>query len=173
MKYIDTDKLNWLDNYGFVIAKMIQEDGSYAESQLLRLAFKEDGTVALCEEYLASKFEYKLRDYYNKLIKNNKKVDMNIMETLNGLTISELKSLKPSYYNLAIDAKIAELQKINKIRKKRELTEDEKQDAIIKKALKVGLRFNEKLRKKEEKDAAKAKRNTETTTEADDRSRDI
>ena len=77
---------------------------------LVRMLVDSNGDVYKYDEYLESKFRYRLIAEYEKQLRTNKKVIMNIEETLKDLTIAELQSLLPSYYQLAIEKRIKELQ---------------------------------------------------------------
>jgi hypothetical protein len=108
----------WLDSMGFGIFQEIQGDGSDGEFILAR-AIVDNGRLIVFEEFGQSKFKYKLDKKYQQQLNTNEDIIMNIEETLKGLTIRELESLKPSYYNLAIDAKIAELKAKKEAREKK------------------------------------------------------
>lgn len=101
--------LEWLDNRGFAIVKHLQEDYTEGEFILARIIL-EDNKIILYEELLSSKFKHRLMKRYQQELNTNTEIVMDIMETLKGLTIKELESLKPSYYNNAIDIRIAELK---------------------------------------------------------------
>jgi len=92
--------------HGFAI---IKKENS-RELSLVRMLTDKDGNVYKYDEYIESKFRYRLITEYEKQLRINKKLIMNIEETLQGLTIPELQSLLPSYYQLAIEARIKELQ---------------------------------------------------------------
>jgi len=92
--------------HGFAI---IHKEKS-VENTLVRMMIDSNGNVYKLEEYLESKFRQKLIKEYEKQLRINKKLVMNIMETLQNLTIPQLESLKPSYYQMAIDLRIKELR---------------------------------------------------------------
>lgn len=112
MIYIDL--LYWLDDRGFCIGREIQADDSYGEYVLARMMMNDDGSIEESDFIMGSKHEHRLIERYKKELENNKTIIMDIRETLQNLTIPQLESLKPSYYQLAINARIAELKKLEK-----------------------------------------------------------
>lgn len=149
---------HWLDNRGYGIFQEIQANGEDGEYILAR-AIIENNQFLAYEEIGQSKFEWKLKKIYENELKQNKEVIMDIMETLKGLTIKQLESLKPSYYNLAIDLKIKELKE------KRALKEKNK---VVKQ-----VNVEDALLKPEVNATAKIKRNTKTTTSSAGRKRSV
>lgn len=80
------------------------------ELTLVRIKVDVHGNVYEYDEIHESKFHHRLMKIYENELKTNKQLIMNIAETLENLSIQQLESLKPSYYNLEIDARIKELQ---------------------------------------------------------------
>jgi hypothetical protein len=102
--------IEWLDEYGFAIARNVQSDGSYGELCLVRLIM-EDDEIVHANHFLDSKHLPRLMARYKReLLNPQNEIIMDIRETLKGLGIRQLKSLLPSYYQLAIEARIAELE---------------------------------------------------------------
>ena len=94
-----------------------------SEFILVRMKIDAQGNVYKYIEYDSSKFKYKLMKCYEKELKTNKTLIMKVEETLVNLTIPELKSLLPSYYQLVIQRRIKELQdKENAITKTNRVT---------------------------------------------------
>jgi len=104
-KIMNMDVIEYLQ-HGYAI---IQKEMS-AELTLVRMLIDDSGNVYEYKEIHESKFRHKLMKAYDNELKTNKQLVMNIMETLENLTIPQLESLKPSYYQLAIDLRIKELQ---------------------------------------------------------------
>ena len=110
--------INWLDDRGYGIFVNIQADGSDGEYILAR-AIVEDGLVYAFDEIMTSKFKAKCMNRYLHEVVTNKDLIMDIRETLKGLTRKQLRSLLPSYYQLAIEARIKELENAAKTKRER------------------------------------------------------
>ena len=101
--------IRWLDDKGFGVFIEIQADGSDGEYILARACIDE-GELMLYEELLVSKHQQRLDKRWRHEYETNKSIIMDVKETLLGLSIEELESLKPSYYQHVINERIAELE---------------------------------------------------------------
>ena len=101
--------IRWLDDKGFGVFIEIQSDGSDGEYILARACIDE-GELMLYEELLVSKHQQRLDKRWRHEYETNKSIIMDVEETLLGLSIEELESLKPSYYQHVINTRIAELE---------------------------------------------------------------
>jgi len=99
----------WLDDKGFGIFVVVQGDGSDGEYILARACI-EEGVLYIWEELLQSKHISRLLKRYQHELQTNTEIIMDVRETLLGLSIDELESLKPSYYQFVINERIAELE---------------------------------------------------------------
>ena len=101
--------VEWLDDRGYGIFQHVQADKSLGELILARACI-EKGRLLIYEEIITSKHMPKILSRYQHEVKTNKDLIMDIRETISGLSIEELQSLLPSYYQLAIEGRIAELK---------------------------------------------------------------
>ena len=113
--------VKWLDDRGYGIFVDVQADGSDGEYILARIAIQ-DGNVYEWDEIMTSKFITRLEKRYQHELVTNKNLIMDVRETLQGLSIKELQSLLPSYYQLAIEARIKELQNDSKAKRETKTT---------------------------------------------------
>lgn len=114
--------IEWLDERGYGLFRYIQVDGSEGEYILAR-AIIEDGALIVWENIMESSHKPKCVKRWQHELVINKDVIMDIRETLEGLTIQQLESLLPSYYQLAIERRIEELKNaVTKTKRSREET---------------------------------------------------
>ena len=113
--------VKWLDDRGYGIFVDVQADGSDGEYILARIAIQ-DGNVYEWDEIMTSKFIPRLEKRYQHELVTNKDLIMDVRKTLHGLTIKQLESLLPSYYQLAIEARIKELKDAAKVKRKTKTT---------------------------------------------------
>ena len=101
--------IEWLDDKGFGIFIEVQADGSDGEYILARACIDED-ELMLWEEIMTTTHTPRIIKAYQHQLETDKSIIMDIRETLIGLSIAELESLKPSYYQHVINQRIAELE---------------------------------------------------------------
>jgi len=101
--------IEWLDDKGFGIFIEVQADGSDGEYILARACIDED-ELMLWEEIMTTTHTPRIIKAYQHQLETDKSIIMDIRETLIGLSIAELESLKPSYYQHVINTRIAELE---------------------------------------------------------------
>jgi hypothetical protein len=79
---------------------------------LVRMVLDLFGNVYYFNEICRCKYKKKLINVYEKEVKKNINKDIihNFNETIQDLTIDELKAMFPSFYYMEINAKIIELQ---------------------------------------------------------------
>ena len=117
---------DWLNaDNGYAILREYDLNGMPMEYWLVRGMFEkkqdDDGYYADNIEYIfSSKHEKKVYDRYISL-KPNLNI-MDIRESLQNLTIPQLESLLPSYYQLAIERRIAELKALEEKPKENAVT---------------------------------------------------
>jgi predicted S18 family serine protease len=97
--------INYLQ-HGYAI---VQKEKS-SELTLVRMKLDKFGNVYEYKEINESKFQHRLLKEYEKELKINKQLIMNVEETIKNLTIPQLEALLPSYYGLVIERRIKELQ---------------------------------------------------------------
>lgn len=104
----------WLNkDNGYAVIQEFDMYGNPMEYVLVRGAFEEDGDSFTCEkmeEIFKSKHIARIYSRFEKEMKDKKNYISDVRETLLNLTIEQLELLKPSYYQLVIDARIKELQ---------------------------------------------------------------
>jgi len=108
--------IEWLDDKGFGIFIEVQADGSDGEYILARACIDED-ELMLWEEIMTTTHMPRIIKAYQHQLETDKSIIMDVRESLQGLSIKQLKSLLPSYYQLAIEARIKELQEKNEAAK--------------------------------------------------------
>jgi hypothetical protein len=108
--------------HGFYIVRKVQKDGTTPERSLARILLNNEGEVINFIEFFSSKFEYKCLNIYEKELKTNKTLVKNFSETLEGLTVTQLQNMLPSYYQDEIKAKIEELNAVAKVNRSRKGT---------------------------------------------------
>jgi len=105
----------WLNkDNGYAVIQEFDMYGNPMEYVLVRGMFEEDGDSFGCinmDEIYKSKHIARIYSRFEKEMKDKKNYISDVRETLLNLTIEQLESLKPSYYQLVIDARIAELKK--------------------------------------------------------------
>lgn len=92
--------------HGYAVIKKLNS----SELTLVRMIIDSIGNVYEYSEIYESKFMHRLMQAYEKELKSNKKIVMNIEETLENLTIPQLRCLLPSYYQTVIERRIKELE---------------------------------------------------------------
>ena len=117
----NVELLEWLDDRGYGLFVNVQVDNTDGEYILARAAVQ-NGALVMWEELHQSKFKARCMNRYLHELKTNKDLIMDIRETLQGLTRKQLKSLLPSYYQLAIEARIEELENAAKVKRERKTT---------------------------------------------------
>ena len=109
----NVELIHWLDDRGYGLFIEVQADNTDGEYILARAAVQ-DGALVIWEEMRQSKYKAKCMERYLHEMKTNKEIIMDVRETLEGLTIKQLKSLLPSYYQLVIERRIQELENATK-----------------------------------------------------------
>jgi len=96
---------------GYEVVIKIQANGKELSDEYTLMRFKKDadGVVKYLEEYASSKHMHRVLKEYEKLKTGN---CMEVEETIKNLTIPQLESLLPSYYQYVIVRRIEELKKL-------------------------------------------------------------